>query len=309
MSTGHGEDTTLVCAQAERCLLQYSLGIMRIDVDLMGGDPLNRQPSAKHVHSLWKNIVDHQSFQRHRYNHLIAVDTHPEQPQRVIQWCRTWERLSDGLLPTPTGKESIGVLAHQHLLYGMKGFRHGGLKWEGTQEAMQAPRGEKGDTIRDHLQHGMFVNLLRHEALDEDPEGVAAIVQSYNLDQGTCLAQSEMEVLKKMVTQVRGVHVPRGALLEDVVIKATIADTGGRFSSNAVHRLYNFALTIDEEHMQFLSYFHFHYVNPGQVTVRPTFFGEVAASTPKGVKYRLRWMSTMSCFIQLFRRYTIDVRT
>lgn len=291
------EDKALLCARAEACLGKYSLGVRRVDVDCLGGDPFNRMPSCKHVHSLWKNIVDHQSFQRHRYNHLIALEAHPERPTRVMDWIKSWERMTGGMLPPPTGKETLGVIAHQHLLYGLKCFRNAGIFWEGSTDLMQPPAGLRGDSVREHLEQGVYTLVLSHAAIDEDPQGVEAIVKSYNLDQATCMAESEIDVLSKMVKSVRSKHrtLDRGELLEDYIVKATVDESGGRWNEKSAMYLYNFALTVDEHHMGLLKNFHFHYVNPGIVSMRPTMFDLLSKKIPHGATHLRTYVQVLYC--------------
>ena len=274
-----------ICARAERTLRRFDLGVRRIDVDLLGSDPLNRgglPPSGKHVHGLWKNILERQTFQRHRYGNIIALDHDPGQPHRVQQFCQAWAKKESGLLPPPSGRELYGVLVHQHLIYGAKCLKHGGILWDSSPtERMTVPAGEKHEALREHLDQGFYVQLLDHKALLEDPEGLKAIVQSFNLDQALAMADHEVSLLHQLVSLVRTIQIPAGRQLEDVILEQVRTTCGGRWDDEDSRCLYNLSLVIDPGHCQLLVDMHFQYVNPAVLLVRPSWFDKLAKFIPK----------------------------
>ena len=142
-----------VCARAEAALAKYSKGVVRIDVDQIGAHWLNRNGlpvSGKHVHHLWRTILQRHGFVKHRYNHAIVVEMPEGDLQRLRehnqQFCE-----KDPLLPKASPNMKYGCLTKTHLIYGLKCFKHGSMRWDDTGEVMTVPK--NAETVKEHIEN------------------------------------------------------------------------------------------------------------------------------------------------------------
>ena len=242
---GHGagalQESLEECAS--RCFNKYWVGVRRVSIDELGGDPLGPPPDAQRVHSLWRAIMKRPQALD---NYLIAVDKHPEYPERVLEWCRSWNASSGGLLPLPTGLEVYGVISNQHLLYGLKALRNGEVCWAGTGERMAPPMDSRGDAIREHMNSGLLVQMISHKALIEDAVGVQALMHSNFLDNCWSSPPSQIDTVSLLFTKLR-----EGTSAKSAVATVTNA-VGNPFSKPLVRSMCELASTIDKYHLELL---------------------------------------------------------
>ena len=272
-----------VCARAEAALAKYSKGVIRIDVDQIGAHWLNRNGlpvSGKHVHHLWRTILQRHGFVRHRYNHAVVVEMPEGDLQRLRehnqQFCE-----KDPLLPKASPNMKYGCLTKTHLIYGLKCFKHGSMRWDDTGEVMTVPK--NAETVKEHIENGVFAMVISKEAFLDNPDHLISIMVSGNLEQSVAMPEHEIALLQSVMSLVDK-PVPQGEVPAEYIGKTLQPLTGGRWDDDDIRQIWNFAMVAGVEQAKLLMHVHFQHINPAIVVVKPSFFG-ICSQIPK----EFRW--------------------
>jgi hypothetical protein len=199
---------------------KYNMGIFRVPLDQIGTHPLNRHGlpvSGKHVHHLMRTILENHGFARYRYDHPILLEVAPGKLAELREHNEHFTSL-DPLLPPASKTMKYGAVTKNHLIHGIKCFANGTVRWDDTKEAMRLPGGPS--QLKDHIDNGVWAMVLKCEALDEDLDGVKAVMVSSNLEQAVAMPEHEVELLHRIHMESKALSV-QGKSHWDVV-KATL---------------------------------------------------------------------------------------
>ena len=272
-----------VCIRAESAIAKYQKGIVRLDVDLIGAHWLNRgglPVSGKHVHHLWRTILDRHGFVRHRYDHAVVVEV----PEGDLQRLREHNQQicdQDPLLPPASATMRYGSLTKTHLIYGLKCFKHGTLRWDDTNEVMVVPK--TATAVKEHLQNGIFAMVIDPQAYIDSEDNLISIMLSGNLEQSVAMPEHEIALLQKVMSLARR-PLPEGECPWEFMQKALQPLAGARWEDADMMQIFNFAMVVGSEQAAMLTNVHFQCINPAIMVVKPSFFGE-CAKLPK----QFRW--------------------
>ena len=272
-----------VCARAEAALGKYQKGIVRLDVDLIGAHWLNRNGlpvSGKHVHHLWRTILDRHGFVRHRYDHAVVV----EMPEGDLQRLREHNQEfcdKDPLLPPASSSMKYGCLTKTHLIYGLKCLKHGTVRWDDTNEVMVVPK--TAGTVREHIENGVFALVIDKQAFVDNPDHLISIMLSGNLEQSVAMPEHEIALLQTVMSLLNS-PVPEGQSPWEYMEKALQPLAGARWEDEDMRQIYNFGIIAGVEQAKMLMHVHFQHINPAIVVVKPSFFGE-CVKIPKDFRW------------------------
>jgi len=263
-----------VCTRAEAALAKYNKGVIRLDVDLIGAHWLNRNGlavSGKHVHASWRTILDRTGFVQHRYQHAIVVEI----PETDIQRLRAHNQEfcnKDPLLPPVSPLMKFGCLSKTHLIYGLKCFKHGGIRWDDNAEPMVAPT--NADSVNETLENGVYAMVISKQAYLDDPDNLISIMVSGNIDQSVAMPEHEIGLLSSMMSAIDKPAHEGFAPWE--YIEQQLQPFAAKWETEDMRQIYNFANVAGVKQAKMLMDIHFQHINPQIVVVKPSFFGACA---------------------------------
>ena len=258
------------CEVAERVRSKHSLGIQRISLHDLGVASFNRAISPKYVHYLMKRILEQDGFSRFRYKNAIALQPNPDPEKRLGTYQRTMQEVerSNGLLARVEEKELYALATKNHLFLGLLALKSGAVKWDDNDKAVMAPpkqQGENHKELHETLQGGLFVEVLSADAWNETAEDLQALMEADNMDQATCMADHEVHLLDKTLTQMHKASqaMKKGERLWDAVWRfmGKGKDLGPFSKEDCVHS-FNYTRALSEKHFFLLRMLHFHFINP-----------------------------------------------
>ena len=189
-----------VCLRADKCLHDFAEAggaVVRVPLDQIGALWLNRKGlpvSGKYVHNRWRMIMDEHGFSVKRYNYMILVRCDNAVHREKLRAHNARFCNQDPLLPNVSSDMCLGSISKTHLAYGFKCIKEG-ISWDHSGQPMR-PAGPSKEAIEEHIKNGMFAIILEGRVLDEDPEGIDAIMTSENLDNDQNLPEHEVALLK-----------------------------------------------------------------------------------------------------------------
>ena len=258
-------------------LKKYGRGIQRLPLWKVGPHPINRGGfplSGKHVMSLGADIVFKRGFQQHLYGHGICLEPEPDSPKVVYNWYKKMAE-KDPLLPTPREGQEYGSIAKSHLSTVLQALSLGSMRWDHDGSPMKAP--ENAEQLQDHLKHGMYWLVLDHMAIRDHREKVENLMRSANNEQEVSLGENEVAMLFKMSHLCHNAPKPiPGQSKWDVARELALRTAGARWEEAELLDIYNLAMTLSRDALQFVVDAHFQYVNATALRCKPSFFGEVA---------------------------------
>ena len=109
----------------------------------------------------------------------------------------------------------FGSFAKSHLLSFLQALKCGQIFWNDTRELMLPEPATQ--ELLEHLEHGMFYEVLGWEACEDDGDALRALIASDNFDAGFALGQTEMHLLMHIRLAIVVSRPPVGCTLLDVV--------------------------------------------------------------------------------------------
>ena len=273
---------------ADRCVKDYAEGggaIVRVPFDQIGALWLNRKGlpvSGKYVHNRWRSIMEKHGFSVKRYQYMILVRCNRPEHRRKLREHNERFCHQDPLLPNVSSDMVLGSISKTHLAYGFKCIKDG-VCWDHSGQPM-VPAGPSKEAIQDHIENGIFAIILDGRVLDENPEGVDAIMVSENLDNDQSLPEHEMALLKHVRCTIieicassgKRMHAKNSAELWPQVKKKVAETLGGRWAVDDIAAAYNLAMVLDDKTLSVLVDTHQLYINPTMVIIRLSFVNAVA---------------------------------
>ena len=274
---------------ASNLVAKYNKGLTRVPLEQLGVSRHNRPISFRYVHSKLKKILYEEGFSKMRYQFAIAIE--PEDGDKFAANVRTNEEAADsnGMLPT-VGVDSprFGLLTKNHLFLGLLVLKAGNIRCDhNPDDIWTAPAvGPDGrhQELHDTLNQGMWVQLLKKEIWKEQStEDIKLIMEVDNQDQVTGLPDHEMHLFMKICNAMDARVVSPGEQPVQPLwnrVQAKLSQgLGQRFNEKQCINVYNCALKLGKQHQDFIVKFHFHFVNPSALVIRPSHFG-LAATLP-----------------------------
>ena len=129
----------------------------------------------------------------------------------------------------------------------------------------------------EHLEHGMFYEVLGWEACEDDGDALRALIASDNFDAGFALGQTEMHLLMHIRLAIVVSRPPVGCTLLDVVRQKAQGTSGQHWTEADIVCFYNAAAVLGDEHLAFLSELVDTLVPVDRIAVRPQDFAAAAA--------------------------------
>ena len=267
----------LVCEAASQVLSKHSKGIRRIPLDELGISPYNRRVNGKYVHNLGRRIVSVEGFVRMRYRHGWCHEPNPFDDLAVARFTNAAARGSGFLAPVPM-KPLFGSFAKSHLLSFLQALKSGQVYWNDTKELMLPPPASA--ELAEHLQHGMFYEVLSWEATQDNAAALQALIAADNFDAGFALGQTEMHLLVHLRSAIVLARPPPGQSVLDVVRSQVLQTSGQHWEEGDIVAFYQCAKSLGEEHLQFLAEIVDTHVAVDRVAVRPSDFAAAAVLPP-----------------------------
>ena len=187
------EGCTLVCA--EGVLASFSEGISRIPLNQLGISWLNRPVSGGHSHNIGRRIVSVEGFVRFRYKNGICHRGDPSDPMRIAKRTNDIAKRDPLLAPVPMAV-LLGCCAKSHLLSFLQALKSGTVYWDDTGDLMVPPPAHH--CLIEHLDKGMFFEVLKWEAVGKHEEAVRMLISRDNCDASSALAETEIQFLSAM---------------------------------------------------------------------------------------------------------------
>ena len=270
-------ESQYVCMEAAELLKRYATGVQRIPLNKLGVSPHNRDVSGKHVHKLGRRIVSVEGFCRYRYNHGWAHEPNPLDPLEVARNTNRVARRDKLLAPVPE-EPLYGSFAKTHLLSFLQALKSGCIYWADNEELMLPPPAQAA--LVEHLEHGMFFEILPFVAVREHPKALQALIASDNFDAGFALGQTEMQLLRGMHSCMQILRPPPGKSQWNVVQEHVQRTIGANWPDEDLICFYNFCKVVGEAHLSFLADVVTLFVDVDKVTVRPSDFQAVSRLPP-----------------------------
>ena len=285
-------DADYVCCGGAEILKKHSLGIQRIPLKKLGVSPLNRKISGKHVHQLGLRIVSVESFQRYRYKYGWCHEPDPKDLLSVARATNEVAKRDKLLAPVPM-EALFGSFAKTHLMSFLQACASGTIYWDHNGTLMVPPPGQHA--LMEHIQHGMFYEVLSWEAVSSDAAGIRSLMKSDNFDAGFALGETEMALLEKIHQSLAIVAPPAGCTDWDVIRESVARSCGQRWNEEDMAAIFNLAKVLGTGHIKFLMEHVMVHIDVDAVTVRPHDCHQVAAFHPT-----LPWTKVMWLTVQLF---------
>ena len=266
-----------VCTGAADVLQRYSLGVQRIPLEKLGASPINRKVSGRHVHRIGRRIISVEGFQRYRYKYGWCHQWNPADPLSVARHTNELAKV-DPLLARVPEVPLYGSFAKTHLMSFLHALRSGSVYWQDSGELMMPPEGAA--VLREHLEQGMFYEVLSWEAVEKDEADVRALMASDNFDAGFALGQTEIALLQSIHEGMKIVRPPRGMTQFDTIVLAVERNCGQRWNEEEIASLYNFDKVVGDVHLAFLVLFTNLAVDFDVMAIKPQDFNSVSKMHP-----------------------------
>ena len=287
-----GDTPAYICIGAAEVLKEYSLGVQRLPLDRVGVSPLNRPISGKHVHALGRRIVSVEGFCRFRYKHGWCHEPNPADPLEVTRNTNRGASC-DKLLALVGNTPLYGCFAKTHLLSFLQALKSSSIYWDDNGELMLPPPGQAA--LLEHLEHGMFFEVLSYQAVAKAADSVKALIAADNFDAGFALGQTEVQLLKSIYDGIKVIRPPPGSTLFEALQKTVARAAGQRWGHEDVAALYNFAKVVDDQHIQFIEAFVTHHISQDEIAVRCSDYHVLSKFHPA-----LPWTKVMLLCVQYF---------
>ena len=264
----------------------------RLMIETLGVGHLNRAISWKYVHSRLRTIMDVDGFSSERYKYAIAVE--PQSSDTLASTRRTQEEVAEamGKLAKVDNQPKYGLLTKNHLLLGLLVLKDGRIAKDHDQESLWTTPVKDGSQrhreLHEVLEKGLYVLLLDKSIWEcESLDDIKLIIDGDNLDQASCMADHEIHMFQRMRSKTaeheqkrkeassNGVKVANLRTLFDDVY-ADVQAVAGSFCKEDCTSIYNLAHNLPDSYGDFLVRFHFMYVNPTALKVKPEIFGFIA---------------------------------
>ena len=268
----------LVCEAAAALMHRHSKGVQRIPLDRMGISPFNRRINGPYVHKLGKRILTVEGFARLRYQQGWCHEPNPEDPLAVAR-CTNAAAKGSGLLAPVPMVPLFGSFAKSHLLSFLQALKCGQIFWNDTRDLMLPEPATQ--ELLEHLEHGMFYEVLGWEACEDDGDALRALIASDNFDAGFALGQTEMHLLMHIRLAIVVERPPVGSTLLDVVRQKVAGTSGQHWTDADIACFYSAAVALGDEHLAFLSELCDMLVSVDRIAVRPQDFAAAAALAPE----------------------------
>ena len=271
----------LMCSAAAEVLAKYSLGVTRIPLTEVGVSPLNRngQPiSGIYVHKLFRRIFEREGFARYRYRQGWCHEPNPDDPLEVARHTNSFAELDDRLAQVEM-KALYGGLAKCHLFMGLLAFLKGDTTWNDSGEPFKPP--EDAVVLLDHLERGMWFEVLSFDAVKHHKAEVLALMASDNFDAALAKAEDEMALAASCFSTMRSAVPGVGETQWAVVSREMNKLSGGLWTETDMANRFNFCKVVGPEQMASLDKFHAMFVDPQSMAVRPKDFARVAKLHPR----------------------------
>ena len=245
------------------------------------------------MHSRLRTIMDVDGFSSDRYKYAIAVE--PQASDPLASTRRTQEEVAEaqGKLAMVDNQPKYGFLTKNHLLLALLILKDGRISKDHDQESFWTTpvkdRGHRNRELHEVLEKGMYVLLLDKSIWEcESLDDIKLIIDGDNLDHATCMADHEIHMFQRMRTKTaeheqkrkdagnNGVKVANPRTLFDDVY-ADVQAVSGAFCNTDCISIYNLAHNLPDTYGDFLVRFHFMYVNPTALKVKPEIFGFLAS--------------------------------
>ena len=159
----------------------------------LGVSPVNRNLSGTHVHKLGRRICSVEGFVRWRYQHGWAHEPNPDDPLEVARNTNKVARATS-LLPEVPEVPLKGSIAKTHLMTFLQCLKSGRMYWNDSKQKMLCPAGQH--LLKEHVEHGMFFEVSKWDAVKYDRAALVALCKSDNLDSAFALPETELQLLK-----------------------------------------------------------------------------------------------------------------
>ena len=222
---------------------------MRVPLGDLGVSPVNRNLSGTHVHKLGRRIVSVEGFVRWRYNHGWTHEPNPEDPLEVARNTNKVARATK-LLPEVPMVPLEGSIAKTHLMTFLQCLKSGRMYWADDKRQMLCPAGHL--LLEDHLKYGMFYEVFKWEAVQNDRASLVALCKSDNLDSAFALGETELQLLQAIKENVTVIRPPVGKTQWDVILDLVLKQCAQRWTEEDVCSIYNLSKVIGETHLEFL---------------------------------------------------------
>ena len=274
-------------AKVAELLRLYGNGTNRMLLEDCGVGSMNRAISWKYVHSRPRLILEVEGFSSYRYKYAVAME--PQDSNPLASTKRTQEEVAEscGMLAQVDNRSKHGVLTKNHLLLALLVLRDGRIKKGHDMEAFWTVPPKDGNAdkeLHEVLERGLEVLLLdkaiwENESLDD----IKLIIDVDNQDQIPCLPDHEVHLFERIRTKcaekvqqsiVRG-EVDNHKTLFDRVY-ADLKAAAGAFGKKDCTFIYNLASKLLGAFGDFIVRFHFQFVNPSALKVKPEIYGLIA---------------------------------
>ena len=165
----------------------------------------------------------------------------------------------------------------------------------------------KHTELYDHLEHGIYVDLMAPSVWDEPEDSIRCLMEADNLDQAIALPDHELVLLRNVFSELR--LAQQAPSPWDAVWLACSQRGTGAFSREDHMAAFKLARTLGAVHLDALETFHFHFANPTALNVEPALFAwaaEIEASCPycKGAVIARAYMVDPKHFVSFCLLYT-----
>ena len=190
-----------------------------------------------------------ESFVRWRYKNGICHAPDPEDPLRVSRWTNE-NAARDPLLPAVAEAALHGAMTKQHLGSFLRAMKNGNVYWNDTKELMVPPPAQA--LLLEHIQNGMFWEVLKFEAVRDYEDECRMLVISDNFDAQFALAQSEIQLLRVIFDATHVVKAtPKCSQLE-ALRRLVTKNAGRKCTTNELGIYHKFVGMVGEPQMDFM---------------------------------------------------------
>ena len=215
-----------VALTAADVLNKFTRGVRRIPLDELGVSPVNRRINGPYVHQLGRRILSVEGFTRLRYRNGLCHEPSPDDPLAVARFTNAAAQGSGLLSPVPV-KALFGSFGKSHLLSFLQALKSGQVYWNETQDLMLPVAAQQ--ELMEHLQHGMFYEVLAWEAVRDHGPALQALMAADNFDAGFALGQTELQLLRGMREAIVVCRPPVGLTVFDVCLQEVERTLGARW--------------------------------------------------------------------------------
>ena len=266
----------------------YGKGQSRMLLDDCGTGHLNRAISVKYVHSRLRAILEVEGFSDFRYKFATATEPSDSDPYASTRRMQQEVADSAGMLAKVDNRIKKGFLTKNHLLLGLITLRDGGIRKDHDKDAFWTvpPKDgtDRNKELHEVLERGMKVLLLCKTIWEyESLEDIMLIIEVDNQDQTTCMPDHEVHLFTRIglkaeqyLSAIEPSEVDNQKKTLFQTIYKDLKTLSGGFGKKDCIYIYNLAMKLPGTYGKFVIKFHFHYVNPTALKVKPEIYGYVA---------------------------------